>query len=103
MEDYEKGTVTIPLSQNDEETIAKCLHKIVERLRSRRLTIRRLFNGITADSIPQADFASRLSFVEEIVTNDIMILMVKKYKVSSNGEIDWKTFVRDVESSSLLL
>ena len=101
--DQVTGSGFIPLSQPDEEKVKIALHKIVERLRSRRSNVRRLFANATSNPLPENDFIQCLSYARESVSNEVMHLILKKYRVSSDGSIDYEQFIKDCDQNSLLL
>ena len=97
------GSGYIPLSAANEETIKRGLHKIVERLRSRRSNVRRLFANARSNPLPEKDFLECIAFVQDSIPNDVLYLILKKYRANSDGDIDYQQFIQDCDQNSLLL
>jgi hypothetical protein len=68
-----------------------------EALGKKRWTFRRLFAGVTEQLVTVEEFRAKLAATQLIIKSDEWQLVLRKYRGSSQGGIDWKRFVTDTE------
>jgi len=90
-----------PLSQDDEQRIDLTIHRLQNTLKNRRSSFRKLFSNLPMNTIDINGFRKRLEIAEPTISNDIVRLLYKRYRVSDE-ELNWIKFVEDSEKQRLI-
>ncbi|OHT13437.1 hypothetical protein TRFO_16425 [Tritrichomonas foetus] len=85
-------------AQCDKE-IASLINSIRERLISRRKSPAMVFNGCNPMGISSREFRERISESGLFFMEADMQKLLRLYRCNYNGDVDWVTFCRNVESS----
>jgi Ca2+-binding EF-hand superfamily protein len=88
-----------PVSYAVEQAAKQTAGQIREKLLARHRKIDIAFTGVTEDTIPAEEFQSRLVGIQLILKSGQIQALIQKYRVNLTGQIDWKTFVADVNQS----
>lgn len=81
-----------------DQDIAVLNNSIRERLDARHKKIRLLFKGCSEEGIDQREFREVLNSFGIMLREFEIQKIVKKYRCNKQGDIDWLSFVEDVES-----
>jgi hypothetical protein len=97
--DMRSSTTTLPLTRELEQTVQETLGQIREKLIARRWDISRAFRGLSCPTINAREFQDRLASVNLVLVTAQIQALLRKYRVNLSDEVDWKTFVEDVQRS----
>jgi Ca2+-binding EF-hand superfamily protein len=89
------GSVSVKLRGMDQE-LANSLNSIRSKLAARRKRADSVFADLEGDLLPMSEFRRRLENYGLIIEKVDRI--VKMYRANLRGDVDWKSFCRDVDS-----
>lgn len=94
--------LTKTISNDGDYAMVSIINTLHEKLTARRRSAKSTFNDLPDDPIPVSDFRERISNYGLIISQADMSKIITKYRANMNGDIDWKQFVEDIDSSRTL-
>lgn len=91
-----------PLSSQIERNAEIACSQIREKLLARHRRIEIAFADVQANSVQTTDFTQRLSKFDIVLTAGQLQSLIRKYRVNLTDQIDYKTFINDVNNSKTI-
>jgi Ca2+-binding EF-hand superfamily protein len=91
------GFGAVPLSDAENTRAEQIVRRWSETLCNKRWTFRRLLAGLAEPLVTVEVFRAKLISTGLLIKSDEWNLILRKYRGSPDGDIDWKRFVEDTE------
>jgi hypothetical protein len=89
----------MPVSHAVEQDVLQTAGQIREKLLARHRTIDMAFRGVTEPTISASEFQRRLIAIDLVLLSNQIQALIRRYRINLTNQVDWKTFVADVNQS----
>ena len=91
-----------PMSSQIERVAEIACSQIREKLLARHRRIEIAFSDVQSNSVSTTEFTQRLSKFDIVLTAGQLQSLVRKYRINLTDQIDYKTFISDVNNSKTI-
>lgn len=97
--DLSSSTIPRSTTNSGEHQLISIINTIHNKLRERHRSPLSVFAGLSDAPIPVDEFKARVANYNLLIPAQDMLIIVRKYRTNLAGEIDWRAFCEDVETT----
>ena len=97
--DLSSSMIPRTTTNSGEHELISIINTIHNKLRERHRSPLSAFAGCSDAPIPVAEFKERIGTYNLLITAQDMLIIVRKYRTNLAGDIDWRAFCEDVETT----